>query len=250
MSKTPKVTPLKGRVDMFDIFQKFKHAVMTEGEDFCDLLNDPYLFGKYSDIDIGKIKVSYFEPNTSLMFNCKEGTFFLELCADKETGNDYLYYREPNAKQGAGKGTLVAQISCNGTVMEKMPEIYNTDISQTCDTPKARSFDALLDEFQTFRRLYVPKTVPTEYEKPIGYIIADGRLPTDRIAKMRDISNFCRVLTDEERKIAYKDDEEGRQFRKENDPFYERTEEYEKYFKEEENEPFIIDDDDEYDLEF
>lgn len=238
MSKNPKVTPLKGRVDMFDIFQKFKHAVMTEGEDFCDLLNDPDLFGK--NFNIGQIKISYFEPNTSLMFSCKEGIFFLELCADKETGNDYLYYREPNAKQGTGKGTLVAQISCNGTVLEKMPEIYNTDINELRETQKAYSFNALLDEFQTFRRLYVPKTVPAEYEQPIGYFIADGRLPTERIFKMQDVLSFCRVLTDEERKIAYKDDAEGEKFRKENDPFYEEKEE---------NEPFVLDDDD-YDMEF
>lgn len=248
MSKPPyKVTPLKGRIDMFDVFQKFKYAVMTEGESFGNLLHDPYMFGEYTSFDIGNLKISYFEPNNSLMFSCNEGTLILELCADKKTGNDYIYYREPDAKQGVGKGTLVAQLAYNGTALQKTPEIHNTDIDKTqYRTQKAFSFDALLEELQTFRMCNVPKTVPVEYEQSVGIVVCDGRLSTlETIQRATDISTFCRELTDEERKIAYKNNEEGYNFRKANDPFFKKENDVYYKSKLEENEEFIIDDDEE-----
>jgi hypothetical protein len=240
MSKKPKVTPLKGRIDIYDIFKKLQHAVESEDESFYGLLHDETTFHQedsYSclnnDFDIGEVKVSYFEPNSSLIFDCKEGMLMLELCADEKTGNDYIYYREPNAKHGVGKGTLVAQLSCNGTVLEKMPEICNTDINVFDNTAKASGFDAILDELQEFRMKHVPKTVPVEYEQETGIYIDAKPLGLETFQKVLDVSNFCRVLTDEERKIAYRDDAVGEEFRRKNDPFY----------KEKENQPFIIDDD-------
>lgn len=216
-----KVTPLKSRndFDLYKAFEKLKSEITTEGREFYETLADRMFHN--SKFQVGEISISYFEPNNSLRFSCAEGTLTMLLCANERTGDDYIYYREADAPKKSGLGTHVATFSGNGTIKEYTVEAENTDIGLSNKTQKAYSFKAIINELQDFRRYNIPKTVPVEFENDRNFYTDYKITGLETIQRVTDAVNFCRVLTDEERKIAYTNTPEGEKFRRENDPFSE-----------------------------
>lgn len=139
--------------DMYEVFKAFRNAMEND-----------YLKEVIEDYNVHNFTLSYNKDSNAIRMSMDEGDVTIKFWNGKDRREDYIYYREPDAPDGAGLGMLAGVIYDDGHIYKPTEDIDGTVI----DVDKGKygeMFDELVSAIKFVRISHMTPLLSKEERK-------------------------------------------------------------------------------------